>query len=103
MSSAPQQQPQPPEQTITATYGNSPQPPPLPPSASTTLALPLLPPPLHPHPPLHPPKTMLLFVHGFLGSESSFEDFPLDLAARVRAAGACDIEVRIFPRFDTKG
>ncbi|KAJ3144382.1 hypothetical protein HDU89_008551 [Geranomyces variabilis] len=95
-----------PEQTttITATYGNSP-PLPLPPSPSplpsTTLARPLHPPPLHP--PLHPPKTMLLFVHGFLGSESSFEDFPLDLAARVRAAGARDMEVRIFPRFDTKG
>ncbi|KAJ3177316.1 hypothetical protein HDU87_004568 [Geranomyces variabilis] len=83
------------EQTITATYGNHPPPP-----TPSTLAL--LSPPLA-YQPLHPPKTMLLFVHGFLGSESSFEDFPLDLAARVRAAGARDIEVRIFPRFDTKG
>ncbi|KAJ3172534.1 hypothetical protein HDU88_005862 [Geranomyces variabilis] len=104
MSSAPQPQPPAaaPEQTITATYGNSPPPPPSPsPSPPSALALPLHSPPLHP--PLHPPKTMLLFVHGFLGSESSFEDFPLDLAARVRASGARDIEVRIFPRFDTKG
>ncbi|KAJ3153067.1 hypothetical protein HDU86_005365 [Geranomyces michiganensis] len=46
---------------------------------------------------------MLLFVHGFLGSESSFENFPLDLAERVRRSSSSSIEVRIFPRFDTKG
>ncbi|TPX58005.1 hypothetical protein PhCBS80983_g03414 [Powellomyces hirtus] len=54
---------------------------------------------------LSAPKTMLLFVHGFLGSEHSFENFPLDLAACLRGPTmrVPDVEVRIFPRFDTKG
>ncbi|KAJ3021142.1 hypothetical protein HKX48_009166 [Thoreauomyces humboldtii] len=55
--------------------------------------------------PLIPAKTMLLFVHGFLGSEHSFEDFPLDVGERLRGApnSLRNVEVRIFPRFDTKG
>ncbi|KAI8822946.1 uncharacterized protein EV422DRAFT_618666 [Fimicolochytrium jonesii] len=55
-------------------------------------------------PHLSRPKVMLLFVHGFLGSEHSFENFPLDLTQSVRTKHhVWDMEARIFPRFDTKG
>ena len=50
------------------------------------------------------PKTLILFVHGFLGSESSFCDFPLDLIQSLRQIHKIsDIEARIFPFFQTKG
>lgn len=49
-------------------------------------------------------KILILFVHGFLGSESSFESFPLDLLHSLRSHyGIQDLEVRITPRFESKG
>ncbi|KAI9091774.1 hypothetical protein DFS34DRAFT_634858 [Phlyctochytrium arcticum] len=55
-------------------------------------------------PNLAPAKTLLLFVHGFLGSEQSFETFPLDLATTVQTKHHLrNIEIRLFPCFDTKG
>ncbi|KAI8896350.1 hypothetical protein BC833DRAFT_103433 [Globomyces pollinis-pini] len=50
------------------------------------------------------PKTLLLFVHGFLGSESSFSNFPLDLVQSIRTQYKIpNIEARVFPFFATKG
>jgi hypothetical protein len=49
-------------------------------------------------------KTLILFVHGFLGSESSFDHFPLDLVHSIRNTYQLqNIEARIFPFFSTKG
>ncbi|KAJ3323588.1 hypothetical protein HDV06_001612 [Boothiomyces sp. JEL0866] len=49
-------------------------------------------------------KTLILFVHGFLGSESSFSSFPLDLVQSVRSLyGIPNLEARVFPFFPTKG
>ncbi|KAJ3345960.1 hypothetical protein HDU91_007179 [Kappamyces sp. JEL0680] len=51
-----------------------------------------------------PPKILLLFVHGFLGSESSFGSFPLDLVLAIRTRyRIARLEARIFPFFATKG
>ncbi|KAJ1564947.1 hypothetical protein HK405_013561, partial [Cladochytrium tenue] len=46
------------------------------------------------------------FVHGFLGSDESFEEFPQHLVARLAQDGVLppdQVEIKIFPRFDTKG
>ncbi|KAJ3091560.1 hypothetical protein HK102_000099 [Quaeritorhiza haematococci] len=61
-------------------------------------------------------KVLVLFIHGFLGSEESFDQFPSDLLATLRnnpsasasrgtsiGYGIRDIEARLYPRFDTKG
>ncbi|KAJ3275144.1 hypothetical protein HDV01_001283 [Terramyces sp. JEL0728] len=49
-------------------------------------------------------KILILFVHGFLGSESSFSSFPLDLVQSVRSLyGIPNLEARVFPFFPTKG
>jgi hypothetical protein len=49
-------------------------------------------------------KTLILFVHGFMGSESSFSDFPLDLVLTIKKTYKLpNIEARIFPFFATKG
>ncbi|KAJ3268020.1 hypothetical protein HK104_005512, partial [Borealophlyctis nickersoniae] len=54
--------------------------------------------------PTTPSKTLLLFVHGFLGSEASFATFPIDLVNHLREIHKLhSIEARVFPRFDTKG
>jgi NAD(P)H-dependent FMN reductase len=50
------------------------------------------------------PKTLVLFVHGFLGSESSFVSFPLDLIQAIRTLYKIpNLEARLFPFFSTKG
>jgi hypothetical protein len=50
------------------------------------------------------PKTLILFVHGFLGSESSFGNFPLDLVQSIRQQYKVrNLEARLFPFFSTKG
>ena len=52
----------------------------------------------------HPSKTLILFIHGFLGSESSFCSFPLDLVQSVRKLyNLKQIEAKVFPFFATKG
>jgi hypothetical protein len=49
-------------------------------------------------------RILILFVHGFLGSESSFCSFPLDLVQLLRQRyHLARIEARVFPFFDTKG
>ncbi|KAJ3314108.1 hypothetical protein HDV04_001139 [Boothiomyces sp. JEL0838] len=49
-------------------------------------------------------KILILFVHGFLGSENSFSSFPLDLVQSVRSLYAIpNLEARVFPFFPTKG
>ena len=53
---------------------------------------------------LFQPRVLVLFVHGFLGSESSFCSFPLDLVQTVRKQYKIqNLEARIFPFFETKG
>ncbi|KAI8925895.1 hypothetical protein BC831DRAFT_400617, partial [Entophlyctis helioformis] len=54
---------------------------------------------------VHPqPKVLLLFVHGFLGSETSFSTFPLDLLSALRQSHRLlNLEARVLPRFETKG
>ncbi|TPX67384.1 hypothetical protein SpCBS45565_g03868 [Spizellomyces sp. 'palustris'] len=55
-------------------------------------------------PSIYEPKTLILFVHGFLGSEHSFETFPYDVTQTLRTTHKLrNVEARIFPRFDTKG
>ncbi|KAI8827050.1 uncharacterized protein EV422DRAFT_23499 [Fimicolochytrium jonesii] len=71
------------------------------PSASDSPPLPAL-------PPSQRRKYLLVFIHGFLGSEESFFSFPTDLAALLHASHPNlfypgDVEVRLFPRYDTRG
>ncbi|KAJ3056076.1 hypothetical protein HK097_008204 [Rhizophlyctis rosea] len=56
----------------------------------------------------HTRNVLLLFVHGFLGTENSFATFPPDLTAHIRqlpqfASLNVKLEARVLPRFDTKG
>ncbi|KAI8919671.1 hypothetical protein BC831DRAFT_380934, partial [Entophlyctis helioformis] len=56
---------------------------------------------------------LVVFVHGFLGSEDSFASFPQDLAEALAAATVDQpslpslpvgsVDVVAFPRYDTKG
>ncbi|KAI9350502.1 hypothetical protein DFJ73DRAFT_832399 [Zopfochytrium polystomum] len=49
-------------------------------------------------------RTLLLFVHGFLGSDASFGTFPSDLVQSLRFRHRLrDIECRMLPTFDSKG
>ncbi|KAJ1569439.1 hypothetical protein HK096_003129, partial [Nowakowskiella sp. JEL0078] len=49
-------------------------------------------------------KTLLLFLHGFMGSDSSFASFPSDLAAKLFFShNISDIETRVYPAFESKG
>ncbi|KAJ3191857.1 hypothetical protein HK101_007340 [Irineochytrium annulatum] len=52
-----------------------------------------------------PGRTLLLFVHGFFGSEASFGTFPADLAhaMRVPPHKLRNIECRVLPTYDCKG
>ena len=50
------------------------------------------------------PKTLVLFVHGFLGNETSFANFPLDLIQSIRQQYKIrNLEARVFPFFSTAG
>ncbi|KAI8808388.1 hypothetical protein BJ742DRAFT_738937 [Cladochytrium replicatum] len=50
------------------------------------------------------PNTLLVFVHGFLGSDASFGSFPADLQSHLRTFHSIDnIDVRIYPAFESKG
>ncbi|KAL2914267.1 hypothetical protein HK105_206213 [Polyrhizophydium stewartii] len=50
-------------------------------------------------------KTLVLFVHGFQGSETSFGGFPVDVVRALRPGGRGprDVEARVLPRFATAG
>ncbi|KAI9007057.1 hypothetical protein BC832DRAFT_591671 [Gaertneriomyces semiglobifer] len=49
-------------------------------------------------------RILLLFVHGFMGSEQSFETFPTDLLQTLREVHKLQgLEGRVFPSFDTAG
>ena len=49
-------------------------------------------------------KTLILFVHGFLGNETSFGNFPLDLIQSIRLQYKIrNLEARVFPFFSTTG
>ncbi|KAI9097393.1 hypothetical protein DFS34DRAFT_124200 [Phlyctochytrium arcticum] len=61
-----------------------------------------------PQPPLPPDqrKILLVFIHGFLGSEESFFTFPPDLVTTVEKNYPNlhgKVEFRTFPRYDTRG
>ncbi|KAJ3318201.1 hypothetical protein HDU76_000902, partial [Blyttiomyces sp. JEL0837] len=46
------------------------------------------------------------FIHGFLGSDESFESFPehlISCLAKTHGIDREDVEAKVFPRFDTKG
>lgn len=45
---------------------------------------------------------LLVFIHGFLGSEDSFYDFPKDLQAQLSKTLG-QVESKAFPTYDTKG
>jgi pimeloyl-ACP methyl ester carboxylesterase len=45
---------------------------------------------------------LFVFVHGFLGSEESFESFPLDLESFMNNQ-SCPCQSKIYPKYDTKG
>ncbi|KAI8908486.1 hypothetical protein EDD86DRAFT_18345 [Gorgonomyces haynaldii] len=50
------------------------------------------------------PKILVLFVHGFMGSETSFASFPLDTLQMLREFHQIeDLEARVVPRFESKG
>ncbi|KAJ3296246.1 hypothetical protein HK104_001811 [Borealophlyctis nickersoniae] len=62
--------------------------------------------PLPPLPSTEKKSCLLVFIHGFLGSEESFEQLPIDLLhvlATHYNIPKSSIETRVFPRYDTKG
>ncbi|KAJ3410648.1 hypothetical protein HDV05_003504 [Chytridiales sp. JEL 0842] len=49
------------------------------------------------------PKTLLLFIHGFLGSSTSFATFPAELLQTLSNNYALtDLEAKVLPTFDSK-
>lgn len=49
------------------------------------------------------PSLLLLFIHGFLGSEHTFHSFPADLKEYLSTTRKVNVHCRVLPRFDTKG
>ncbi|RKP03231.1 hypothetical protein CXG81DRAFT_24117 [Caulochytrium protostelioides] len=57
-------------------------------------------------PTVPPDRTLLLFVHGFLGSEASFDAFPTDLLTHCTAVlrlPPAALDAQVLPRFSTSG
>ena len=53
---------------------------------------------------INTPKVLILFVHGFLGSETSFASFPADLLQSLKDHfSVTNLEARVLPRFASKG
>ena len=51
-----------------------------------------------------PSKALLLFIHGFMGGEDSFVDFPLHVLQSLKSQLQLqNIEGRILPKFESKG
>ncbi|KAI9364429.1 hypothetical protein DFJ73DRAFT_809378 [Zopfochytrium polystomum] len=51
-------------------------------------------------------RLLLVFVHGFLGSQESFESFPADVVDLLEISSVVapgDVDFKVFPKFDTKG
>ncbi|EIE83425.1 hypothetical protein RO3G_08130 [Rhizopus delemar RA 99-880] len=48
-------------------------------------------------------KLLLVFVHGFRGSDASFQDFPNRLQAILTNTLRLDVEVDIYPSYKTAG
>ncbi|TPX36770.1 hypothetical protein SeLEV6574_g08011 [Synchytrium endobioticum] len=49
-------------------------------------------------------RFLICFIHGYLGSEESFEAFPLDLLRALKDNhGLTGFEARVYPKFDTHG
>ncbi|TPX31843.1 hypothetical protein SmJEL517_g04923 [Synchytrium microbalum] len=49
-------------------------------------------------------RYLLVWIHGFMGSDESFDSFPLDVLRSLRDSyGLVGIEARVFPQFETHG
>ncbi|KAJ1535459.1 hypothetical protein HK096_002483, partial [Nowakowskiella sp. JEL0078] len=51
------------------------------------------------------PSTVLVFIHGFLGSEDSFAQFPRDLLSKLQTSqpdSNCNVAIKMVPRYNTK-
>lgn len=46
-------------------------------------------------------RILLVFIHGFLGSDESFLAFPRALSDRL--SHVVSVEVKVYPKYDTKG
>lgn len=50
-------------------------------------------------------RLLLVYVHGFLGSETSFHDFPRHVhdAVRLLVDESHDVYTKVYPRYKTRG
>ncbi len=48
-------------------------------------------------------KVLLVFIHGFLGSDQSFQEFPVHLQSRLTNELHLPVETIHYPKYDTRG
>ncbi|KAI7861953.1 hypothetical protein BDF14DRAFT_1862064 [Spinellus fusiger] len=55
------------------------------------------------NPPQHADRLLLIFVHGFRGSETSFKGFPDTIRASLTNTHAVDVDAIVYPSYKTMG